>query len=117
MPIQGWDETPLWEDALDAEATAVATGFESVAVNASHAYNMSLAREFVAKNTPTLCHKTFLHKNCDTGTVVWNEGDRKQEYLTSPSAEPNWQHGSPHPRAMLSPIAVCKTRMPRSSGQ
>ena len=44
VPIQGWDETPLWwdetplrEDALDAEATAVAPGSEIVAVNASHA--------------------------------------------------------------------------------
>ena len=35
VPIQSWDQTPLWE-ALEGEETAVSTGSHKVAVNVSH---------------------------------------------------------------------------------
>ena len=37
IPIQSWDETPLWEDSLDNEPTVVPASSESVATNVSHA--------------------------------------------------------------------------------
>lgn len=34
--FQNWDETPLWEDELEGEETAVERGSKAVAVNVSH---------------------------------------------------------------------------------
>ena len=36
VPMQSWDQTPLWEDSLTNEETAVSKGAYKVAVNACH---------------------------------------------------------------------------------